>query len=44
MKAPGKKQRPEQIEFQKQVEEYGCSYLLADSVDVVIEWLKSRGL
>lgn len=44
VKAPGKKQRPEQIEFQKRVEEYGCSYLLVDNVDTLINWFKERGL
>jgi hypothetical protein len=40
-KASGKKQRPEQVTFQEFVESLGHKYLLVDSVDQVIEWIKT---
>jgi hypothetical protein len=40
-KAPGKNQRPEQVTFQQHVESLGHKYLLVDSVDQVVEWIKT---
>jgi hypothetical protein len=40
-KAPGKKQRPEQVTFQQFVESLGHKYLLVDSIDQVVEWIKT---
>jgi hypothetical protein len=44
VKRPGGKQSAEQWDFETAVNAYGCGYLLADSIDVVVEWLKERGL
>ena len=44
LKAPGKKQTPEQKEFQKDVTERGMTYLLVDDVQILVDWLKERGL
>ena len=43
-KAPGKKQSAEQVTFQHHVESLGHTYLLVDSVDRVIEFLKEHCL
>lgn len=40
-KARGKKQRPEQVTFQQHVESLGHKYLLVDSVDQLVEWIKT---
>jgi hypothetical protein len=44
VKAPGKKQSADQIEFQREVEAYGMNYLLVDNIDTLVDWLKARGL
>lgn len=41
VKAPGKKQRPEQVNFQQHVELLGHTYLLIDNVDQIAEWIKT---
>lgn len=44
VKAPGKKQRPEQVSFQQHVESLGHTYLVVDSVDQIIQWVKELHL
>jgi hypothetical protein len=44
VKSPGKKQRPEQVSFQSHVEALGHTYLLVDSVDQVIQFIKEHCL
>jgi hypothetical protein len=43
-KASDGQQRPEQAEFQREVEEQGHSYLLVRSSDDLLEWLKAHGI
>jgi hypothetical protein len=43
-KSSSGKQRPEQISFQKIVEDNGHGYILARSYEDVEAWLKARGL
>jgi hypothetical protein len=42
VKRPGGKQTPEQLRFELECAQRGHAYLLADSVDAVMEWLKER--
>jgi hypothetical protein len=42
VKRPGEKQTADQIRFQQECLNRGHAYLLADSVDAVMEWLKER--
>ena len=42
IKAAKKKQRPSQVEFELWAKSSGCAYLLANSVDVVRDWLRER--
>lgn len=44
IKRPGGKQSPEQKSFQAEVEKCGQNYLLVDSVDQILEWIKSLQL
>ena len=41
VKAPGKKAGPEQIGFQQHVRALGHDYLLVDSVDQILVWIKT---
>ena len=41
VKGPKGKQRPEQLRFQEGLETQGGEYLLANSLDVVIDYLKT---
>jgi hypothetical protein len=41
VKAPGKKQSPEQVSFQRHVESLDHSYLLVDNVDQVLKWIEA---
>lgn len=43
-KRPGGKQSPEQKSFQEKVEAEGQNYLLVESIDQVIEWVKELRL
>jgi len=43
VKGPRGRQRPEQIKFQDELERHGGDYLLANNLDVVIDYLKGRG-
>jgi hypothetical protein len=42
VKAPGKKQKPAQIEFQLWCEDGGMDYLVADSLDAVVDWIQEH--
>lgn len=44
VKAEGKKQRPEQVSFQQHVESLGHEYILTDSVDTILKWIKANWL
>lgn len=44
VKRPGGKQSAEQKAFAWKMIEHGCTYLLVDSVDQVIDWFRSRAL
>lgn len=44
VKRPGGKQSPEQKSFQVKVEAQGQNYLLVESIDQVIEWVKELRL
>ena len=43
-KCKGKKQRPEQRQFEAWVRDLGHDYLLVDDPATLMEWLKERGL
>lgn len=43
-KAPDKKQKPEQVSFQKIVEDNHHSYIVVDNPDVLIRWFKEHGI